>query len=148
MAENYKDGLAAFLAEATVAYERMFRPERQGELKTFSQREVCVYEEGRRLSRTLLAEHLARRLQECAPSGETVPCPHCRRACGREAGEPEVRPVSTLVGDVSFPRTKYRCRHCRKSFFPSGHCVAVRHVAAQPRSPQARGAARSGESFV
>jgi NAD(P)-dependent dehydrogenase (short-subunit alcohol dehydrogenase family) len=44
MAENDDEGLAAFLAEAKVAYERMFRPERQAELKTFSQRELCVYE--------------------------------------------------------------------------------------------------------
>jgi hypothetical protein len=35
MAENDDEGLAAFLAEAKVAYERMFRPERQAELKTF-----------------------------------------------------------------------------------------------------------------
>lgn len=122
MAKSYEEGLAVFLAEAKVAYERMFRPERQGELKTFSQREACVYEEGRRLSRALLAEHLSHQLQEDpALLGETAPCPHCHRECGRVGGVLEVRPVRTLVGDVSFPRAKYRCPHCRKSFFPSGH---------------------------
>jgi hypothetical protein len=121
MAQSYEEGMAAFLAEATVAYERMFRPERQAELRTFSQREVCVYEEGRRLSRALLAEHLARKLQESAAAAETAHCPHCQRLCRATASGPEVRPVSTLVGDVSFPRTKYRCPHCRKSFFPSGY---------------------------
>lgn len=122
MAQSYEEGLAEFLAGAKVAYERMFRPERQSELKTFSQREVCVYEEGRRLSRALLAEHLSHRLQEGpAPLGETATCPHCHRECRRVGSELEVRPVSTMVGEVSFPRAKYRCRHCRKSFFPSGH---------------------------
>ena len=121
MERSYEEGLAAFLAEAKVAYERMFLSERQAELKTFSQREVCVYEEGRRLSRALLTEHLARGLQENSPRAALAPCPHCQRLCRRVAGEPETRPVSTLVGGVAFPRTKYRCRHCRKSFFPSGH---------------------------
>jgi uncharacterized protein with PIN domain len=134
MAESYEAGLEAFLVEARVAYKRMFGSERQGELKTFSQREVCVYEEGRRLARTLLAEHLERSGLDSVPSGEMAPCPHCQRLCRRVMSEPEVRPISTLVGDVSFARFKYRCEPCRKSFFPGGHRVAVRHVATQPRT--------------
>ncbi|HEY3320258.1 MAG TPA: hypothetical protein VGP72_07325 [Planctomycetota bacterium] len=121
MTNSYDEGLAAFLAEAKVAYEQMFKPERQAELRTFSQRELCVYEEGRRLSRALLAEHLAHQLHESAPRKQTAECPHCQRECRVVSQDLEVRPVSTLVGDVAFPRAKYRCKHCRKSFFPSGH---------------------------
>lgn len=132
MAESCEAGLEAFLVEARAAYKRMFGPERQAELKTFSQREVRVYEEGRRLARTLLTEHLERSGQDRVLSGEMMPCPHCQRLCRRVKSAPEVRPVSTLVGDVSFARFKYRCEPCRKSFFPGGHSVAVRNVATQP----------------
>jgi uncharacterized protein with PIN domain len=121
MTRSYDEGLAVFLGQAKGAYEQMFKPERQGDLKTFSQRELCVYEEGRRLSRALLAEHLTRKLHESSLATETERCPHCQRQCLRVDREPEIRPVNTLVGNISFPRAKYRCKHCRKSFFPSGH---------------------------
>jgi len=120
MAQSYEEGLTAFLVEAKAAYEQMFKSERQGELKTFSQRELCVYEEGRRLSRALLAEHLARNVQDGASAAEKAACPKCQRLCSAANGASEIRPVSTLVGDISFSRARYYCKRCRKSFFPSG----------------------------
>jgi hypothetical protein len=58
MDANYEAGLDAFLAEAKLTYRRMFESQEQAELRTFSQREVRVFEEGRRLSRFLLEAHL------------------------------------------------------------------------------------------
>ena len=134
MTKSYEEGLEAFLAESKQAYARMFGPERQGELKTFSQREICVYEEGRRLSRALLEAHLAQD-KECQPGAdETAPCPRCQRSSRPVNGSNlEIRPVTTLVGEVSYPRAKYRCSHCRKIFSP-GSNPATGRIAAQSRS--------------
>ena len=142
MAGNYEEGLNAFLEEAKQSYARMFGRERQAELKTFSQREVCVYEEGRRLSRVLLEAHLAQD-HESEPEAEgTVLCPRCNKASQRvEDASAEVRPVTTLVGEVSYPRAKYRCKHCRK-IFSLGPVLGNGSVAAQSRGAQARGGTR------
>jgi uncharacterized protein with PIN domain len=142
MVGDYKEGLDAFLAEAKQSYARMFGPERQAELKTFSQREVCVYEEGRRLSRVLLETHLEQE-HESEPQAEgTVLCPRCNKVSQRvENASDEVRPVTTLVGEVSYPRAKYRCRHCRK-IFSVGSGPANGPVAAQSGGAQARGGTR------
>lgn len=135
MATTYDEGLQTFLAEAAEAYQRMFATEEQGELRTFSQREVRVYEEGRRLSRWLLAQHLEHG-KESQPAAETWPCPHCRRPSARVDDEGEARPMTTLVGDITFARAKYKCGHCRKSFFPSGPQLGAAELSAQPRSAQ------------
>ena len=131
MVTNYEEGLRAFLAEAEKAYESMFKTEHQTELKTFTQREVKVYNEGRRLSRWLLERHLDRD-QESQPDADELPCPHCKRPSQRVGDDCETRPVTTLVGDITFPRAKYKCKHCRKSFFPSGPYVGTAQLSAQP----------------
>lgn len=134
MRQSYEEGLETFLTEAKQAYARMFGPERQAELKTFSQREICVYEEGRRLSRTLLEAHLARDKESQPATDATVPCPRCQHPSRQVKGSNlELRPVTTLVGEVSYPRAKYRCAHCRKIFSP-GSNSATRLLAAQSRS--------------
>jgi hypothetical protein len=138
MEKSYQEGLGAFVAEAEKAYASMFATERQAELKTFTQREVKVYEEGRRLSRWLLERHLEQD-QNSQPGAVEIPCPHCQRPSQRVSAECETRPVTTLVGDITFPRTKYKCKHCRKSFFPSGLDAGIAQQPAQPRGAQARG---------
>lgn len=135
MATHHEEGLQAFVAEATAAYQRMFAAGQQAELRTFSQREVRVYDEGRRLSRWLLARHLEQD-RDSQPATDTVPCPHCTRPSARKGEDRETRPVTTLVGELTFPRAKYYCKHCRKSFFPSGQRVGTSQQPAQPRSAQ------------
>jgi len=137
MGTKHEEGLQAFLAEATAAYQQMFAAEQQTELKTFSQREVRVYGEGRRLSRWLLEKHLEQD-RDSQPAADTLPCPRCQRASARVGDDREVRPVTTLVGGITFPRTKYRCQHCRKSFFPSRLHLGTAEQPAQPGSAQAR----------
>jgi hypothetical protein len=123
MAQSYEEGLDAFLAEAREAYAQMFGAERQAQLKTFSQREICVYEAGRHLSRALLEAHLARDKQSQPAAQDAVQCPRCQRAGQRvKDAAQEVRPMTTLVGNVTFARAKYRCAHCRKIFSRSTTC--------------------------
>lgn len=131
MAKSFEEGLESFLVDAKQAYMRMFGPERQAELKTFSQREICVYEEGRRLSRALLEAHLAQDKESQPAESDLAPCPHCQRPSPRKNGSQlEIRPVTTLVGEVSYPRAKYRCSHCRK-IFSAGSNPATGNLAAQ-----------------
>jgi hypothetical protein len=136
MATKYEQGLQAFLAEAETAYRKMFADEQQSELRTFTQREVRVYEEGRRLSRWLLERHLERD-RESQPVADSIPCPKCKRPSARVGDDCETRPVITLIGDVTFPRAEYKCKHCRKSFFPSGPDLGTAQQSPQPRSAQA-----------
>jgi DNA-directed RNA polymerase subunit RPC12/RpoP len=133
MKQGYEEGLETFLTEAKQAYARMFGPELQAELKTFSQREVCVYEEGRRLSRALLEAHLARDKDSRPAADKTVPCPRCQHPSRQVKGSSlELRPVTTLVGEVAYPRAKYRCAHCRK-IFSLGSNPATEFIATQSR---------------
>ena len=139
MDANYETGLGAFLAEAKCAYDRMFQSQEQAELKTFSQREVRVFDEGRRLSRFLLETHLARDIGTQPETCETAPCPHCQQPARRVGGKNlEIRPITTLVGDVNFARAKYRCKACRKVFFPPRPNIGTAPVPAQSRGAQAR----------
>ena len=131
MATSYQEGLQTFLAEAEKAYASMFTAERQSELRTFTQREVRVYDEGRRLSRWLLERHLERD-RDSQPEADSLPCPKCKRPSGRDGEEREIRPVTTLIGDITFGRTKFYCKHCRKSFFPSGLHIGTAQQPAKP----------------
>ena len=116
MATKDSAGLEAFLSEAKQAYMQMFGEEQQAELKTFSQREVRVFEEGRRLSRLLLESHLTRDQGSPSETSDELSCPFCQQLA-RRVGEIEIRPVTTLVGDVNFARAKFKCGRCRKFFF-------------------------------
>ena len=139
MNTNYEAGMDAFLAEAKLAYERMFKSEEQPELKTFSQREVRVFDEGRRLSRFLLEAHIGDDACSQPEAAETASCPHCQKSARRVGGKNlEIRPMSTLVGEVNFARAKYRCQACRKVFFPPRPETGTARVPAQSRSAQTR----------
>lgn len=131
MATSYEEGLQAFLAEAEKVYASLFDAEHQAELKTFTQREVKVYDEGRHLSRWLLQRHLERD-ENSQPEADALPCPHCKCPSQRVGNDCETRPVTTLVGEITFPRAKYKCKPCRKSFFPSGLCIGTAQQPAQP----------------
>lgn len=133
MEANYEEGLNVFLAESKLAYDRMFEAQQQAELKTFSQREVRVFEEGRRLSRFLLEAHLSQDETARQDAPETAPCPQCQKPARRVGGKNlEIRPVTTLVGEVNFARAKYKCKTCRKVFFPPRQGTRTSRVPAQP----------------
>jgi hypothetical protein len=133
MATQYAAGLEAFLAEAKCAYEKMFAPREQADLKTFSQREARVFEAGRSLSRFLLEAHLAGGHEGVQQTPDCVPCPRCQQPARRVGGKQlEIRPMTTVVGEVTFARPKYKCKACRKVFFPPRPRVGTAALPAQP----------------
>lgn len=110
----------AFFAEAAARWDAMFDPTRQGELRTFDQRE----EEAVNLSRALGAKLLEQHLKEEAggPAAPSVACPLCGQAGELRSqgdGSPG-REVRTRVGSVEYARPEYHCGRCRRSFFPDG----------------------------
>ena len=70
-----------------------------------------------------LAQEFARLLLARQPEAraEHPPCPHCREP-GEPAGQ-RSRELLTRRGPVPYREAKYRCRKCRRHFFPS-ECAA------------------------
>lgn len=111
---------AVFLEEAAAQWDRLFEPARQGELRTFDQREAQAVELGRALGTRALEQHVRQQTEGLAES--TAPCPWCGEACRlRSTTEgPPSRGVESLVGKIEYPRHEYYCGHCRRCFFPGG----------------------------
>ena len=112
-----------FLAHAAAAFDLMFRPEYQDQLVTFDQREERALEVGRDLTAWLLQQH-ANADPQARPGADQPPtCPKCGRP-GQPATAPDEplpqRCVTTLTGEVTVQRAKWRCTTCRVVFFPPG----------------------------
>lgn len=54
---------------------------------------------------------------------ERCECPKCGLLCPR--GDPEPVVLQGLRGEIAFSRPSYFCRHCRRSFFPSGRSFGI-----------------------
>ena len=112
-----------FLAHAAAAFDLMFQPQYQDQLVTFDQREERASELGRDLTAWLLQQH-ANADPDARPDEQPPPaCPKCgrpgRRGTRAEAPLPQ-RQVTTLSGEVTLKRPKWRCTACRVVFFPPG----------------------------
>ncbi len=99
--------------------------------------ETLTCQIGDEVTRLLTEQELVRRGQELSPLLE--PCPDCGRQCQADH-EPEPTVLTGLRGELAFSQTKYFCRRCRRSFFPSGGTLG--NPAAQQRHDE--GAAESG----
>ena len=98
--------------EAVVAQLLAEQAEREGE--TIDDIENGGVEIGDLVARAIVAEKLRRRMQN-PPEHPT--CPHCGRP-GVNVG-PRDRTLLTRRGEVPVTEAKYRCRPCRRHFFPS-----------------------------
>ena len=73
------------------------------------------------LGRELSRKAQERGAREVAANCKTqAACPTCRSPC---QGETKKRQVTSIDGLVELTETVARCRHCRRSFFPSASCV-------------------------
>jgi transposase-like protein len=109
MASKLLDGerlqalLAEFLAEQVL----------EGELG-IDEIEDAMVELGDAVAREYAARMIARHTAE---PPETAACPDCQSP-GERVGQRE-RELITRRGPVPFSEPKYRCRQCRRHFFPS-----------------------------
>jgi hypothetical protein len=87
---------------------------------TIDQIEDGMVELGDMLAREFAKLMLERQVER---RPERPPCPHCQEP-GEPAGE-RSREILTRRGPVQFREAKYRCRKCRRHFFPSGCAVGV-----------------------
>jgi hypothetical protein len=79
----------------------------------FDQIELPAHAVGQRLSR-LIQTNRAREVAATTPL--KVVCPDCGQACAVDSFN---RKVSSMDGPVELTESVARCRHCRRSFFPS-----------------------------
>ncbi len=119
-----------WLAQAAAAFDRMFDPEQQDQLVTFTQREDLACDLGQELSAWLLQQHTA--LDPLVhPSLDQPPvCPRCGRP-GQPVTQDQQplpqRDLTTRAGPVHLERAQWRCATCRVAFFPSGPETAAGH---------------------
>jgi hypothetical protein len=127
-----------WLAHAAAAFDLMFDPRCQDQLVTFDQREQRAVELSRDLTAWLLQQHLetdsAIRPEESSP----ILCPQCGRPGRRVTGPGEPLPkrrLTSLAGEVTLSREKWRCTTCRVVFFPLGSEVEAGYRGLQPECP-------------
>ena len=111
---------ATFLEQAAAQWELLFDPPRQGELRTFDQREAQAVELARSLGAKALEQHVRQETEGLA--APRAQCPLCGGAVGMRSpadGAP-TREVKTRVGEIEFARSEYYCGRCRRAFFPGG----------------------------
>jgi hypothetical protein len=120
-AEQREELRRRWLSHAAAAFDLMFDPQYQDELGTFDQRELRALDLGRDLTAWLIQQH-ANADGQARPDDSSPPaCPKCGQA-GRRVTPPDEplpsRPVTTLSGEVTLRREKWRCTACRVVFFP------------------------------
>jgi hypothetical protein len=112
-----------WLSHAAAAFDLMFHPDHQPDLASFDQREQRAAEAADDLKAWLLQQHLASDPDACGPPDQVVSCPHCGKPA-RRVERPDKplfrRALTSLCGEVTLKRAKWRCATCRVAFFPSG----------------------------
>ena len=95
----------------------MFDPQRQADLRTFTQREDRAMDIGTGLARWAIEHHVGGDVQ-AKPSTVGAACPQCG-GTAQGAGEPGAREVVSRAGKVPVERPGIHCPCCRRRFFPS-----------------------------
>jgi hypothetical protein len=117
-----------WLAYAGAAFDLMFHPEHQADLTSFDQREHRACESVDDLKAWLLQQHLDADPDAACPPPATPPeqavnCPHCGKPA-RRVERPDKplfrRDLTSLAGQVTMKRAKWRRATCRVAFFPPG----------------------------
>ena len=89
---------------------------------TFVDLEELTAQIGDEFGRQLCENELTSRSGRAAKL-EQCECPECGLLCPR--GQPEPVVLQGLRGEVGFNQPSYFCRHCHRSFFPSGRSFRV-----------------------
>lgn len=114
--ERLQKRLEALLKQASSVATELQRIEQGEGTPHYDQIELPAHALGQRFSRMVQSE----RAREVAASRVAdVACPDCGRKC-RVATKS--REVHSQDGPLELLETVAKCRHCRRSFFPSAGC--------------------------
>lgn len=108
-----------FVQCAREQFERMFGPDVQEGLRTFTQREDKAMEASSALGRWMIEHHVTGDELAGGAAAEAS-CPFCGGPSQGGEEEPSTREVECRTGRVSIQRPPRCCGPCRKRFFPSG----------------------------
>jgi hypothetical protein len=113
---------AEFLREASAGFDWMFDPNRQSDMRTFTQREDRGMEIGTALAQWVIEHHVGED-SGAKPSPAGAVCPDCGGSApmaGSGEGHVPGREVVSRAGEVAIHRPGHVCPRCRRTFFPSG----------------------------
>ena len=121
---EYDRLLAEFLEKSQAAFQRMFAPDQQEHLITFTEREDRAVELGEELANWLVVEHAAADVAaEPSKHQHACHCPKCGKL-GRRRTKPEAplpqRSLVSRAGSLELEREEWECTICRIVFFPLG----------------------------
>ncbi len=93
-----------------------------GKFPHFDDIEIPAHELGKKLSRAIQGERVRElALQEL----KGTCCPDCNRLVRVEI---EVRNITSMDGPIELTEPVAKCRHCRRSFFPSAGRIGNRYA--------------------
>jgi hypothetical protein len=117
--ERLQKKLEDLLAQASRTASELQALDQESGTPHYDQIELPAHAMGRRLSRMIQSE----RAREIAASGlADAACPDCGRKCPVQT---QTREVHSMDGPMELLETVAKCRHCRRSFFPSTGRIGV-----------------------
>jgi len=105
--------LEDLLKQASAVAVELQGVEQGSQTPHFDQIELPAHALGQRLSRMIQSE---RACEVAASSLSDAACPDCGRKCPVRT---KSREVHSMDGPLELVETVAKCRHCRRSFFPS-----------------------------
>ncbi len=110
-----KQKLDDLLSQAAAVASELQGIEQGTQTPHYDQIELPAHALGQRLSRMIQAE---RACEVAIAQPVQSACPDCSRMCNVTT---EQRTVNSMDGPIEITETIAKCRHCRRSFFPSTH---------------------------
>ena len=117
--DRLRKELEGLLARAAAVAAELQAVEQGPGTPHYDQIELPAHALGQRFSRMIQCD----RAREVAASGlADAACPDCGRKCRVETDQ---RNVHSMDGPLDLLETVTKCRHCRRSFFPSTSRIGV-----------------------
>jgi len=111
--------LESLLKQASAVASELQSHEQGSATPHFDEIELPAHELGQRLSRMIQSD---RTCEVAIAEKSQIACPDCSRQCKVEV---QRRTVNSMDGPIEVAETTARCRHCRRSFFPSAYCDGI-----------------------
>jgi hypothetical protein len=115
-----KEKLDFHLKQATEVAAQLQAIDQGNRTPHYDDIELPAHSLGQRFSRAIQEE----RVRDLALRElKDTRCPECKRKCRVEI---DIRPVTSMDGPIELTEPVAKCRHCRRSFFPSACSTGTR----------------------